>query len=59
MPPTFETARLLRGHGMVAYGDKAPKALPRLDDAFDDITAGFVRPERYRKRRRTSHGGNP
>jgi transposase-like protein len=54
--PDLETARLLRDHGMAAYGAKAPKALKRLDEAFDDITAVLVLPERYRQRLRTTNG---
>jgi transposase-like protein len=40
---------------MALFGEKIPKAVKVLDEGFDDITAVFSLPERFRKRLRTSN----
>jgi transposase-like protein len=37
-------------------GPRPPKAFKLLDEAFNDITAVLVLPERYRQRLRTTNG---
>jgi transposase-like protein len=40
---------------MALFGEKIPKAVKVLDEGFDDVTAVFSLPERFRKRLRTSN----
>lgn len=54
--PDVETARVLMNKVAADYEENAPKAVRKLEDAFDDITAGLSLPERYRKRLRTTNG---
>lgn len=53
--PDLETARQLKAEVVQQYADRAPKAVERLEEGFDDAMAVMALPERYRKRLRTTN----
>lgn len=53
--PDLETARRLKAEVVQQYADRAPKAVARLEEGFDDAMAVMALPERYRKRLRTTN----
>ncbi len=53
---TLEAASALKETIMETYAQTAPKAMTKLDEAFDDITAVLLLPKHYRKRLRTTNG---
>ena len=54
--PDLETARLLLNQVLQDWADKAPKAMPVLEEGFDDVMAVLALPERYWRRLRTTNG---
>jgi len=54
--PTIEKARERADEAVQWLSEHAPKAAELLDESFDDITAVFALPEKYRKKMRTSNG---
>jgi putative transposase len=53
--PDIEKARMRKAQITEQFEKSAPKAVSLLDESFDDVTAIFNLPERYRKRLRTSN----
>ncbi len=53
--PNPETARMLLQQTIMAYEEKAAKAMRILEAGFDDATAVLSLPEKYRKRLRTTN----
>lgn len=53
--PDPETARQLLHSILAAYGERAPQAMQRLENGFDDAIAILSYPEPYRKRLRTTN----
>jgi transposase-like protein len=53
--PNIEKANLRKTQLMETFEKSAPKAVVLLDESFDDVTAVFNHPEKYRKRLRTSN----
>ena len=53
--PDIEKAKLRKTQIMEKFEKSAPKAVSLLDESFDDVTAVFSLPEKYRKRLRTSN----
>ena len=54
--PDQETARLLMQRLVAEYETKLPKAVKKLEEAFEAATAVLTLPEKYRKRLRTTNG---
>ena len=54
--PTIEKARERADEAVKRLSEFAPKAATLLDESFDDITAVFSLPLKYRKKMRTSNG---
>lgn len=54
--PDQDTARLLMERLVTEYGKTLPKAMKKLEDAFESATAVLMLPEKYRKRLRTTNG---
>jgi transposase-like protein len=54
--PSIEKARERANEAIRLLSEKAPKAAELLDESFDDITAVFSLPDKYRKKMRTSNG---
>jgi len=54
--PTIEKARKRADEAEKWLLEYAPKAAELLDESFDDITAVFALPDKYRKKMRTSNG---
>lgn len=50
-----DTARTLLQSILTVYSDKAPQAMQRLENGFDDAIAVLAFPEPYRKRLRTTN----
>lgn len=53
--PDIEKAKIRKMQIMEKFEKSAPKAVSLLDESFDDVTAVFNHPEKYRKRLRTSN----
>ena len=53
--PDIEKAKLRKTQIMEKFEKSAPKAVSLLDESFEDVTAVFSLPEKYRKRLRTSN----
>jgi transposase-like protein len=53
--PDTEKAKLRKTQIMEKFEKSAPKAVSLLDESFEDVTAVFNLPEKYRKRLRTSN----
>ncbi|MDA8344193.1 MAG: IS256 family transposase [Thermaerobacter sp.] len=53
--PDQQVARNLLDGILAAYSDKAPQAMQRLENGFDDAIAILAYPEPYRKRLRTTN----
>lgn len=53
--PDIEKAKIRKIQIMEKFEKSAPKAVKSLDESFDDVTAVFNHPEKYRKRLRTSN----
>jgi putative transposase len=53
--PDLPTARILLRQLREAYVSRAPKAMTRLENGFDDATAVLALPEPFRRRLRTSN----
>ncbi len=53
--PDIEKAKMRKTQIMEQYEKSAPKAVSLLDESFDEVTAVFNHPEKYRKRLRTSN----
>lgn len=53
--PDLDTARRRKDDILTQYAARLPRVMDLLDDAFDDVSAVFSLPERYRKRLRTSN----
>jgi len=51
----IQTARYLLQQFTAAYADKLPKVASIVEQGFDDITAVFSLPEKYRRRLRTTN----
>ena len=51
----IDSARNIRDQIIDKYGDKAPRAMNLLDEAFDDVTAVLILPFKYRKKLRTTN----
>jgi len=54
--PDLATARRLLAELVNDFGERAPKAVERLEEAFEDALAVLALPEPYRKRLRTTNG---
>ncbi len=54
--PDLDTARRLKDDLVRDYASRAPKAVARLEEGFDDATAVMALPAKYRKRLRTTNG---
>ena len=54
--PTIEKARERKAEAVQMLQERAPEAATLLDESFDDITAVFSLPLKYRKKMRTSNG---
>jgi putative transposase len=53
--PDMDTARELLGGITADFADRAPKAIDRLEEGFDDAMAVMVMPQCLRKRLRTTN----
>ncbi|MDA8347139.1 MAG: transposase [Thermaerobacter sp.] len=53
--PDPQTARQLLHSILATYGEKAPQAVERLENGFDDAISVLNYPEPYRKRLRTTN----
>jgi len=53
--PDIEKAKIRKAQITEQFEKSAPKAVSLLDESFDDVTAVFNHPEKYRKRLRTSN----
>jgi transposase-like protein len=53
--PDLDTARRLKDDLLRDYADRAPKAVQRLEEGFDDVMAVMALPAKYRKRLRTTN----
>ena len=53
--PDLDTARRRKDDILTQYAARLPRVMDLLDDAFDDVSAVFSLPARYRKRLRTSN----
>ena len=53
--PDLDTARRKKDDILTQYAARLPRVMDLLDDAFDDVSAVFSLPARYRKRLRTSN----
>ena len=53
--PDPKAARLLVSQTLEYFEEKAPKAMRILETGFDDVTAVFSLPEKYRKRLQTTN----
>jgi len=51
----IDSARNIRDQIIDKYGDKAPRAMNLLDEAFDDVTAVLTLPFKYRRKLRTTN----
>jgi len=54
--PDKESAKKRADETVRVLSEKAPKAAELLEESFDDITAVFSLPHKYRKKMRTSNG---
>lgn len=54
--PDLDTARHLKDDLVRDFTDRAPKAVERLEEGFDDAVAVMALPAKYRKRLRTTNG---
>lgn len=54
--PDMKTARRLLEDIVADYEERAPKAIERLENGFEDAMAIMALPEQYRKRLRTTNG---
>ena len=53
--PDAKTARVLLSATLLAYQDKAQRAMDVLENGFDDATAVLALPQRYRRKLRTTN----